>query len=181
MTLIYFALCLLFSHDMTLAAVCSAVLIHELTHLTVLWLAGGSATSLTVTPMGLSIERSGLLSHWGEILLSLSAPLANLLLAALYAYLRLDSCTVEVNLGFGLLNLLPIYPLDGGKALMALLSIRLERDKTEKIVSCISILVLLIFWLFAVAVALVLNGGLSMLLLSAGLFISIACVGTSNK
>ncbi|MBQ8288631.1 MAG: site-2 protease family protein [Clostridia bacterium] len=181
LTLIYFALCLLFSHDMTLVAICSAVLIHELTHLTVLWLAGGSAALLTVTPMGLSIERIGLLSHRGEILLSLLAPVANLLLAALYAYLNLDPCAVEANLGFGLLNLLPIYPLDGGKALSSILSVRLERESTERIVSWVSMLFLLFFWLLAVAVALVLNGGLSMLILSVGLFLSVTDVGGSNK
>lgn len=181
MTLIYFALCLLFSHNLTLAAVSSAVLIHELTHLIVLWMTGGAATSLTVTPMGLSMERIGLLSHPEELLLSLSAPLANLLLAALYAHLTLDACTIEANLGFGLLNLLPIYPLDGGKALASLLSVRLDRDTTERIVSRVSMFFLLLFWLLAVAVALVTSGGLSMLLLSVGLFWSVADVGEPFK
>lgn len=181
LTLLYFALGLLFSHELSLVAVCTAVLIHELTHLIVLWLAGGRAASLTITPMGLSIERIGLLSHRGELWLSLTAPIANLLLAALYTHFAFDPCTVEANLSFGLLNLLPIYPLDGGKALTALLSVRLDRDKVDRCVRGISLVFLVLFWLLAVAVALVLNGGLSMLMLSIGLFIAVTDVGNFNK
>lgn len=181
MTLLYFAFCLLFSHELSLTAICSAVLIHELTHLLVLWLAGNRAKSLTVTPMGLSIERVGLLSHRGELLLSLSAPIVNLLLAALYLHFALDPCTVDANLSFGLLNLLPIYPLDGGKALSAALGMRLDKDKTERIVQTISMLFLIAYWMLAVAVALVLDGNLSMLILSVGLFLSIADIHRSHK
>lgn len=181
LTLIYFALYVLFSHPVSLAAICTAVLIHELTHLIVLRLMGGAATSLTITPFGLSIDRVGLLSHWEEILLSLSAPIVNLLLAGLYSYLQMDSCTVESNLGFGLLNLLPIYPLDGGAALKALLSVFLDRETSERLTRWGSMLFLLLFWLLAVAVALILNGGLSMLLLSVGLFVTVSDIGGSHK
>ncbi len=181
LTLIYFAICLLLSHQLTLAAVCSAVFVHELVHLIVLWMAGGRAVSLTVTPMGLSIERAGLLSHIAEVILSLSAPVANLLLAAIYARFSLDPCTVEANLGFGLLNLLPILPLDGGKALKACLQRYLTPASAERTVRCVSSVCLLLLWLLAVASALVLDGSMSLLLFSVGLFFADAELGNSHK
>lgn len=131
--------------------------------------------------MGLSIDRIGLLSHRGELFLSLSAPIANLVLAAIYSYCNLDPCTVEANLGFGLINLLPIYPLDGGKALLALLQSITTPTKSTQISSIISHIFLILFWMFGISIALILNGGLSMLMLSVGLFITIAPMGISNK
>ena len=180
-TLIYFSLSLILFHDWTLAAIVSAVLIHEMAHLIVLMILGGKATTLTVTPLGLSIERIGLLSHWGEILLSISAPILNLILAAIYMFFHLEPCTYEANLGFGFINLMPIYPLDGGKALQALLLSITTADNAQKISAIVSITFLIIFWLFGIAVSLVLQGGLSMLLLSVGLFFTISPMSKSNK
>ena len=180
-TLLYFAVCLLFSHRLTVVAVCCAVLIHELTHLFVLWLMGGSAASLTVTPIGFSIERVGLLSHTQEIVLSLSAPMINLLLALGFGGATLDQCAVEANLGLGLLNLRPIYPLDGGKALRALLERFLSSDLASGIMQIISAIFMLILWLFSIAVCIVLNGSISTLLLVAGLFISIIHFDEAHK
>lgn len=180
-TLLYFAFCLLVSHEMTVVAIFCAVLVHELTHLILLRVEGGKVTSLSITPMGLSIGRVGLLSHWREILLSLSAPLVNLLLALLYTFLDLNSCSIEANLGLGLLNLLPICPLDGGMALSSFLSIYFDGAKTQRIMSFLSMIGLLLFWVLSVAIALVANGNLSMLLLSSGLFLSTADFGNSYK
>ena len=180
-TLVYFALSLLLCHDWTLVAIFTAVFIHEMTHLIVLWISGGSAASLTITPMGLSIERMGLLSHRGELFLSLAAPIANLLLSAIYSHYNLDPCTIEANLGFGLINLLPVYPLDGGKALLALLQSITTPTKATQISRILSHIFLILFWMLGIAVALVLNGGLSMLMLSVGLFITISPMNISNK
>ena len=180
-TLIYFTLALILCHDLTLVAVFSAVAIHELTHLIVLWIMGGHITSIVITPLGLSIERSGLLSHRGEFLLSLSAPIVNLLIATLFLYFGLNACTVESNLSFGLINLLPIYPLDGGKALNSLLLVITNPVTATKTTELISHIFLILFWMFGIAVALIFNGGLSILMLSIGLFISIAPIGISNK
>jgi stage IV sporulation protein FB len=180
-TLLYFATSLLLCHDLTLAAILSAIMIHELSHLIALRLTGGNATSVTITPMGLTLERIGLLSHRNEIIVSLSAPIVNLLLAFVFSHCQLAPCTYQANLGFGLINLLPIYPLDGGKALYALLS-RIVRPSNATLISnVISHIFLFIFWMLGIAVALVLNGGLSMLMLSVGLFITVAPMCNSNK
>lgn len=180
-TIIYFAVFLVLTHDWSITAIISAVFIHEMTHIIVLWISGGVAASLSITPMGLSIERIGLLSHQSEFFLSISAPICNLILATVYAYYKLDPCTIEANLGFGLINLLPIYPLDGGKAMLALLQSVTTDSNAARISQIVSYIFLILFWMLGIAIALVLNGGLSMLMLSVGLFITIAPISTSNK
>ena len=180
-TLIYFSLSLFLIHDWTIAAILSAIFIHEMAHLIVLWALGGKATSLTITPLGLSIDRAGLLSHSGEIVLSLAAPILNIVLAAIYAHYDLNSCTTEANLSFGLINLIPIYPLDGGKAFAAFLHSITSAEKAARISDVLSHICLIIVWMLGIATALILKGGLSLLLLSIGLFITIAPMSNTNK
>ena len=174
LTFLYFAVCLTCSHSLTVVAVCTAVLIHELTHLILLWWMGARASALTITPIGLSIERSGMLSHIEEVWLCLSAPLINLILAGGFAYFSLDRFTVEVNLCLGMINLLPIVPLDGGKALLAMLSHYASEEAARRIMGIVSAFFMLILWLLAVSICVVLNGSISLLLLVSGLFISAA-------
>ncbi len=180
-TLIYFAIALILCHDLSLIAIFSAVIVHELTHLIALWILGGEIISINITPLGLSIERSGLLSHTSELIMSLSAPIMNLILAVIFFYFNLDTCTTGANLGLGLLNILPIFPLDGGKAFHALLHTVLSPIKAAQISELVTHIFLVSFWMIGIAIALVINGGLSMLMLSVGLFITIAQIGISNK
>ena len=172
LTLLFFAIYLLTAHDLTLISTVSAIVIHELTHLIVLLICNGRPARLTITPLGLSIEREGLLSHWDEVWLSLSAPLMNLLLAGLFWIWGLSSFAVYANLSFGLFNLLPIYPLDGAKALYALLCRSLLQIQAEGICRSISLIFLLFLWLLSIGLAIYTNGNLSLLLLSSALFFS---------
>ncbi|MBR2132821.1 MAG: hypothetical protein IJ955_09890 [Oscillospiraceae bacterium] len=170
LTLLFFALYLLTVHDLTLVYTVSAIIIHELTHLAVLYLCNGRAAKLTVTPIGLSIDRCGLLSHFQEALLSFSAPTVNLLLAGVFYVGNLSPFAVYANLTFGLFNLLPILPLDGAKGLHALLCLQLPAELAERIGKWISIVFLFFLWLFSIAIALFSDSNLSLLLLCAALF-----------
>lgn len=181
LTLLFFALYLLMEHDLTLVASLSAIMIHELIHLMVLHICKGRATRLTVTPLGLSIHRIGLLSYGQEMALSLSAPLGNLLLAGIFAGFRLNFCAVTANLSFGLLNLLPIYPLDGAKALRAVLSRHLQLAKTEWLCHMVSMACLLLLWLLSVGIALLPGENLSPLILCVALFSANLSLSDSPK
>lgn len=172
LTLLFFALYLLTAHDLTLVATVSAIVIHELTHLTVLVLCNGRAARLTISVLGLSIDREGLLSHWNEVWLSVSAPLMNLVLAGLFWVGGLSLYAVYANLSFGLFNLLPIYPLDGAKALYAFLSNLCSPHRAITICRSISLLTLFLLWLFSIAFALFSADNLSLLLLCGALFFS---------
>ncbi|MGC9133148.1 MAG: site-2 protease family protein [Nanopusillaceae archaeon] len=49
-----------------------------------------------------------------------------------------------IDIGLGIGNMLPIYPLDGGRALKSLLEMYIDENKVKKIISIISILVILL-------------------------------------
>jgi len=93
-----------------------------------------------------------------EILVALAGPVVNLLIAAgLYTYMAVTSQLVNlvnytetvsaldssffaenlfaVNLGLALVNLIPAFPMDGGRILRAILSIRWDRAKATRFAS----------------------------------------------
>ncbi|BFI73234.1 hypothetical protein YN1_2210 [Nanoarchaeota archaeon] len=49
-----------------------------------------------------------------------------------------------INIGLGIGNMLPIYPLDGGRALKSILEMFLDEEKTKKIINIISIIVVIL-------------------------------------
>jgi stage IV sporulation protein FB len=102
------------------ALVCA---LHELGHWGAIALLGGRVRALRLTAVGAEMELDSArgLSYPKEVLAALAGPAVNLLLAWLCArggrYVP-----AGMNLCFGLLNLLPIRPLDGGRALFCALA-----------------------------------------------------------
>lgn len=83
--------------------------LHELGHLAVLYLCGGKADRLTFAFYGFGLSYSSKLSRSREAVVLLAGPAANLLL---WLFLR-----DPVNLILFVLNILPVFPLDGGRIL----------------------------------------------------------------
>ncbi len=97
------------------------IVIHELTHIAVMILLNLKISKIHITALGIDIKREmdcTVLKK--ELLLHLSAPLVNLLLAFLFKNTLADFS--GVNLVLALINLLPIGNLDGGNALSAVIS-----------------------------------------------------------
>ncbi len=93
---------------------------HELGHLVALKLLGGRLLRLRLTGVGAEMIVGGGLSDWGQLVLALSGPLANLTLAVGYAYYQISDLFSGLNLALCILNLLPVSGLDGGRAIYAL-------------------------------------------------------------
>lgn len=102
------------------ALVLSAALVHELGHLAVLRLAGGRVTALRVSVFGAELAADGTaLSYGRELAAVLAGPLTNLLAGLVLAHLGYPAAA-GAHLVLCAFNLLPVRPLDGGRALYLL-------------------------------------------------------------
>lgn len=102
--------------------------LHELSHLAALLTVGGKADALKFSFYGLALTYSSKLSKKNEIFVLICGPLANLILY----FITYN----ELNLILFFLNILPVYPLDGGRIL------EIFSYRASKIVSVILIVIL---------------------------------------
>ena len=96
-----------------------AALIHEAGHYTAVRLMGGSVHRLSLKPSGAVMEASGLTAY-SKFLCTLAGPLAGLLPLLVFRYFPVIAICGAVQ---SLFNILPIYPLDGGKMLRQIVSV----------------------------------------------------------
>ena len=97
--------------------------LHECGHILALRLTKHKIHSLKFTAVGVILE-TGPLSYRYELAVSLSGPAVNALLLFLTA--KSSPLFALVNLCLLLYNMLPLYPLDGGRALCATLHLLLN-------------------------------------------------------
>ena len=108
-----------------LATVLGAAAVHELGHWAVLRALGAEVTGFRLNVLGAVLETdSGRLSYGGELAAVLAGPAGNLLAALVLTALGKGRwpAAVGANLVLCAFNLLPVRPLDGGRALYLLAS-----------------------------------------------------------
>jgi stage IV sporulation protein FB len=135
-------------------------LLHECGHIFYAERLGYRATHIQLMPYGAAavLQIDGI-SPWDEVKLALSGPLVNALLCVVivatwwffpvtYAY---TDTIFAVNLGMFLFNLLPAYPLDGGRIMRALFT-ALKIPKADLILrittATLSVLFVVLFILY---------------------------------
>jgi Zn-dependent protease len=100
-----------------------SVALHELGHCAALRRCGGRVDYVTLEATGVSMTHVGVLSYGGEVLTALAGPMMSLAAAVLSAFLGRVTDFAPLyhfsglNIIFCVFNLLPVYPLDGGRAL----------------------------------------------------------------
>ncbi len=133
--------------------------IHELGHLTAGLIMGMKPEKIELMPFGFSISfkisvkeynkkiKKGNMLEIKKIIVAMAGPITNFIIILITDRLNLDiikSITIiYTNFLIMIFNLLPIYPLDGGRILKGILHINLGKRGAEKYINVISKIVVL--------------------------------------
>lgn len=122
------------------AQVMISCLVHEVGHYAAARGVGSRVCFLRLTAVGaeMELDPSVHLSYLSDALLVFAGPMANLAAAWVAVKLGLN-LFAGLNLCFGILNLLPVCPLDGGRLLIDILSL-LNPVLAERVHAVISVL-----------------------------------------
>lgn len=140
----------------------TAVVLHEFAHAKVARRFGYALNEIKVMPYGAALCGAVDLRPKHEIAIAAAGPALNLVLGMIFAamwwlvpssYMFTQTFCV-CNIYIGLFNVLPVYPMDGGRVLLALLSVKLNRRKAYTVCRVISALFgILAIALFCVSAA----------------------------
>lgn len=125
------------------------IVFHEFCHAIVAKKLGYKCNKITLYPTGAILYgETDEFTFKDEILVSLAGPLSNAILCILIVFFwwifpefyNFTNNLVVANLSIFMLNILPIFPLDGGRILLAFLSDKLPRKSACKIAKIITII-----------------------------------------
>ena len=126
--------------------------VHELGHMIAGILLKLKPKSLDFMPFGISINFETYeykkLVEIKKILIAISGPLTNLIICIIAIFLHIDSRTREIieysNILIFLFNLIPLYPLDGGRILKGIIKLNRKDIKVDEFINKISNILIII-------------------------------------
>ena len=135
-------------------------IIYELGHIIAGFFLGMRTEKLEIMPYGLTISlkvkpkdlnlkiKKGTLLELKKIIVAIAGPFLSLVIAIVFTYLDIPIIikqeVVYSNILILLFNLIPIYPLDGGRILKGILYIEMGNKKSKIIVNQISNIIMII-------------------------------------
>lgn len=82
-----------------------------------------------------------------NIIIYLAGPISNIILAYIF---KNNTMIKEINIFLAILNILPIFPLDGYNILLNILRIAFSREKSEKVINQLGNIFILILTIIAI-------------------------------
>ena len=131
-------------------------IIHELGHMLMGIILGFKPNKIEIMPLGLSIGFEGKVENYNrkigktskltikKMIIAIAGPLTNLICILIFNKFSIPFFNIEKeviiysNIIIGLFNLIPIYPLDGGRILDGILNIIYGKRKTLAMINKIS-------------------------------------------
>ena len=159
--IILFLILLYFTKQIeTYAVIILFAVIHEIGHLLAGLALGMKPESIKLMPYGLSISfklipkdinkkiGKGNLLEIKKIIVAMAGPLTNLMIILIILHINIDLFSnlivIYANLLIMIFNLIPIYPLDGGRILKGILHMLDGKEISEKRINNISFITLII-------------------------------------
>lgn len=142
-----------------------AALIHEFGHILAIRLTGGSISAISIHPGGAEIETPPM-EPAQELICALAGPVCGLVLLFFIRWLPLISLCAAVQSAY---NLLPVYPLDGGRALKGTLELLLPQALAERFFSSLELGCAGLLLFAGIAASLILNLGMIPIIVFSGL------------
>ena len=124
-------------------AVLLSVVVHELGHAAAIRLLGGRVVSVRFDSSGLCMDGNGMDSQARELAVFASGPAAGLVFAAAcsrYPENEFAVMLTAIGLAMTAYNLLPVYPLDGGRMVYTMLQDRIGHKKCVNVMYCLGIM-----------------------------------------
>lgn len=127
------------------------VFLHEITHIIVAKKFGIKCKKVFVTPIGqiAILDKLERLSKNKKIIIACSGIVLNLIFAFIFSFFTSDKMQLikNINLSIAFFNILPIYPLDGGRILQYYLGSKIGDLKASYVIKKISTVISLILFL----------------------------------
>lgn len=132
------------------------IVFHEASHMLVASIFGKSIESFNICLFGVSItfksehySISNKITDRGtcikNILIYLAGPVSNFILAIIFEKIKI---VFDINLFLCVVNLIPIYPLDGYNILKNILLFKYDEEKIEKIINIINYIFFIVLFVF---------------------------------
>lgn len=147
---LYIFLVIALSEYVFSAAVISAFLIHEISHIAVCYALGGKIRSIKPAVCGLKISYGpSVMSYSRELAVIFAGSVVNLLVGFACVAV-MPSPFAYVNISLGAVNIIPVKGLDGGAAVYTAISYFAGEKRAERAVGIISVICSVCLWLATV-------------------------------